>query len=203
MTKLSLRARIAVTLLATAVLASPAAALSLGEGGFSPADMDRSVSACQDFYQYAVGGWLRANPIPADYPSWGAFNELNERNREALHQILERLAKSDAPASSDEGKLGDFYASCMDEAAIEAQGARPLADELLRIAAIRMLPELTAEIARLQTYALASMTPASSATRKPFPARPGTPWSGRRAARSGRRPKDSQVPDVQCLDLLL
>ena len=152
MTKLSLRARITLTLLATAVLALPAAALSLGEGGFSPADMDKSVSACQDFYQYAVGGWLRANPIPADYPSWGAFNELNERNREALHQILERLAKSDAPASSNERKLGDFYASCMDEAAIEAQGARPLADELKRIDAIKALPELTAEISRLQTY---------------------------------------------------
>ena len=63
-----------------------------GSGGFQPSDMDKGAAACQDFYQYAVGGWLKANPIPADYPSWGAFNELNERNREALHQILERLA---------------------------------------------------------------------------------------------------------------
>ncbi len=85
--------------------------------------MDKGAAACQDFYQYAVGGWLKANPIPADYPSWGAFNELNERNREALHQILERLAASPGPEGSDERKLGDFWSSCMDETAIEAQGA--------------------------------------------------------------------------------
>lgn len=139
-------------LIALAVPASALTPLGAGEGGFSPSDMDKSAVACQDFYQYAVGGWLKANPIPADYPSWGAFNELNERNRESLHQILDRLSKSQSPAGSDERKLGDFYASCMDEASIEAQGARPLADELARIAAIQNLPALQAEVARLQSY---------------------------------------------------
>ena len=152
MQKLSLRSRAAAAPLVIAILVSPTNALSAAEGGFSLADMDTSASACRNFYQYAVGGWLKANPIPADYPSWGAFNELSERNREALHQILERLAKSDAAAGSEERKLGDFYASCMDETAIETQGAKPLADELARIAAIRTLPELAAEIAHLQTY---------------------------------------------------
>jgi putative endopeptidase len=134
--------------LATPALARPAG----GVGGFQPADMDRSADACQDFYRYAVGGWLQANPIPPDYPSWGAFNELNERNRDALRRILERLAAAGAPPDSDERKLGDFYASCIDEAAIETQGAGPLADELARIAAIKTLPELAAEIAHLQTF---------------------------------------------------
>lgn len=135
-----------------ALLAFPAAGLSPGEGGFEPSDMDTTAPACGDFYRYAVGGWLQKNPIPADYPSWGAFNELAERNRDALRQILERLATTPGPAGSEERKLGDFYASCMDEATIEAQGVKPLAAELHRIAAIGTLPELTAEISRLQTY---------------------------------------------------
>jgi len=142
----------AAALVLTALIALPARGLPSGSGGFEPADMDTSASACRDFYRYAVGGWLQKNPVPADYPSWGAFNELAERNREALHQILERLAKSQAPAGSDERKLGDFYGTCMDEASIEAQGARPLANELHRIAAVATLPQLEAEIARLQTF---------------------------------------------------
>ena len=135
-----------------AALATPALALPPGEGGFKPSDMDTKVPACRDFYQHAVGGWLQANPVPAEYASWGAFNELNERNRETLRQILKRLARADAPAGSDERKLGDFFASCMDEAAVEANGAKPLAEEVSRIAAVKTLPELTAEIAHLQSF---------------------------------------------------
>ena len=130
-------------------LANPAVA---ADGGFQPSDMDKTVSACKDFYHYAVGGWLKANPIPEDFPSWGGFNELNERNREALHQILERLAKSNAAVGSEERKLGDFYASCMDEAAIEAAGVKPLQAEFARIAAIKTLPDLEAEVAHLQSF---------------------------------------------------
>jgi len=144
--------RAAAALVLAAWTAFPAIGLPPGTGGFEPSDMDASASACREFYRYAVGGWLQKNPVPADYPSWGAFNELNERNREALRQILERLSKSQAPAGSDERKLGDFYGSCMDEASIEAQGARPLAEELRRIAAITTLPELEAEIAHLQAF---------------------------------------------------
>jgi putative endopeptidase len=104
--------------------AAPAAAAIRG---LDPGDMDPSAPPCGDFYRYADGGWVKKNPIPADYPSWGAFNELDERNRETLHQTLEKLAAG-APAApgSEERKLGDFYASCMDEAAIEAAGISPL-----------------------------------------------------------------------------
>jgi putative endopeptidase len=144
--------RAAAVLFLAALIAFPAAGRPPGSGGFEPSEMDTSASACRDFYRYAVGGWLQKNPLPADYPSWGAFNELAERNRDALRQILERLEKSDAPPGSDERKLGDFYGSCMDEAAIEAQGARPLAEDLRRVSAITTLPELEAEIARLQTF---------------------------------------------------
>jgi putative endopeptidase len=96
------------------------------------------------------GGWVE-NPIPADYPSWGAFNELDERNRETLHQPLEKLAAGPPATPGSEGrKLGDFYASCMDEAAIETAGISPLQGELDRITAIRDRATLQEEIGRLQ-----------------------------------------------------
>ncbi len=126
---------------------SPAAAPTRG---LDPGDMDPGAPACGDFYRYADGGWLKKNPIPADYPSWGAFNELDERNREILHQTLEKLAAGPPAAGSEERKLADFYASCMDEPAIEAAGIAPLTEELDRIGAIRDRASLQQEIARLQ-----------------------------------------------------
>ncbi|HLN59754.1 MAG TPA: M13 family metallopeptidase, partial [Thermoanaerobaculia bacterium] len=120
--------------------------------------MDPSAPPCDDFYRYADGGWLKKNPVPADYPSWGAFNELDERNREILHQTLERLAAGPPPpAGSEERKLADFYASCMDEPAIEAAGIMPLRGELDRIAAIRDVASLQEEIARLQERGVSAL----------------------------------------------
>ncbi|MGE5278422.1 MAG: M13 family metallopeptidase [Acidobacteriota bacterium] len=121
--------------------------------GIDPADMNPAARPCENFYQYAVGGWLEKNPIPADYPSWGSFADLEQRNIASLRQILEALAEKSpsTPAGSEERKLGDFYAACMDEKAIEAQGVEPLKPEFDRIERISSLPELQAEIARLQT----------------------------------------------------
>ncbi|MDQ1523881.1 MAG: putative endopeptidase, partial [Pyrinomonadaceae bacterium] len=78
--------------------------------------VDRNVAPCQDFYQYAVGGWLAANPIPASFASWGTDSVLAEKNREVLHEILEAASKNTKAAKgSSEQKVGDFYASCMAE----------------------------------------------------------------------------------------
>src|SRR5712671_7897639 len=90
---------------------------------FDVNNIDTKAAACTDFYQYANGGWLAANPIPAAYPAWGVANILNEKNRDVLRQILEAAAKnSSVLKGSNEQKVGDYYASCMDEAKIEAEG---------------------------------------------------------------------------------
>jgi putative endopeptidase len=113
--------------------------------------LDKTCKPCEDFYHYASGEWLSKNPVPAAYPSWGRFNELAERNRELLHQILEgAAANTKASAGSNEQKIGDFYASCMDEKQINAAGAKPLDVEFARIDSIRSPGQLQAEIARLQ-----------------------------------------------------
>src|SRR6266852_4097772 len=98
---------------------------------FDVANMDPKTAACADFYQYANGGWLKANPIPAAYPAWGVANVLNEKNRDVLHDILEAAAKNAAAKKgSNEQKVGDYYTSCMNEAKIEAGGLKPIQAEL-------------------------------------------------------------------------
>jgi putative endopeptidase len=114
--------------------------------------LDKTCKPCEDFFNYANGEWLKKNPVPAAYPSWGRFNELAERNREQLHGILESAAaNSKAPAGSNEQKIGDFYASCMDEKQINAAGAKPLDPEFGRIAALASVADLQTEMARLQS----------------------------------------------------
>jgi predicted metalloendopeptidase len=112
--------------------------------------MDTSAKPCQDFYQYANGKWLAANPIPADRSSWGAGSELYEKNQAVLHEILDDAAKNaSAPKGSAARLVGDFYRTGMDEAKIEAEGASPLADEFARIAAVKGAAGLQAELAHL------------------------------------------------------
>jgi putative endopeptidase len=134
-----------------AAVAISRAALAAPEvHGINPADMDPSVQACQDFNLYGNGGWLKANPIPADQSYWGSFTILEESNRESLHKVLEKVSKATNAPNTDDQKVGDFYVTCMDEAAIEAQGITPLKAELAAIDKISTVAQLQAEIARLQ-----------------------------------------------------
>jgi len=113
-------------------------------------NMDTKASACTDFYQYANGGWLAANPIPAAYPAWGLANILNEKNRDVLHEILEAAAKnSSVSKGSNEQKVGDYYASCMDEVKIEAAGLQPMQAEFDLVARVNDQKSLQAEIGHL------------------------------------------------------
>ena len=131
------------------------------ESGFHGVDLeilDKTCKPCEDFYHYASGAWLAKNPVPAAYPSWGRFNELAERNRELLHQILETsAANAHATPGSNEQKIGDFYASCMDEKQINADGIKPLDSEYTRINAIQSSLELQSEVARLQSLGVAAL----------------------------------------------
>jgi len=118
--------------------------------GFSLSNLDKSCKPCDNFYEFAMGGWMKANPIPAEYPSWGTFTQLRDNNLTALRTILDAAAAAHAPNGTNEQKIGDFYASCMDTSAIEAAGLKPIADDLSAIDAIKDRQSLDAEIARLQ-----------------------------------------------------
>ena len=112
--------------------------------------MDRTADPCEDFFQYATGGWVAAHPIPPEYPRWGSFDALALRNQEVLRGILEASAK--APEGSEARKLGDFYAAAMDEKKADELGAAPLKAELQAIAGIKDLPGLSREAAVLQHH---------------------------------------------------
>ena len=118
--------------------------------GFSLSNLDKSCKPCDNFYEFAMGGWMKANPIPAEYPSWGTFTQLRDNNLTALRTILDAAAAAHAPNGTNEQKIGDFYASCMDTSAIEAAGLKPIAGDLSAIDAIKDRQSLDAEIARLQ-----------------------------------------------------
>src|SRR5579863_5499204 len=120
--------------------------------GYPLSNMDHRASACTNFFQYAVGGWLKNNPIPPAYSAWGIDSVMMNENEATLHAILERAARErDAASGSSEQKIGDFYASCMNTSAIEADGAKALSPELKRIGAMENLSDLQAEAARLQS----------------------------------------------------
>jgi predicted metalloendopeptidase len=116
-------------------------------------NMDTSVKPQDDFYLYANGGWLKHNPVPPEYSRWGSFTELEEKNTEALRKIAEKAANThaDANVAPEVQKVGDYYASGMDEKTIEAARTKPLEDELKRIDAIKDRADLLKAIARLHT----------------------------------------------------
>ncbi|MGH9567140.1 MAG: M13 family peptidase, partial [Candidatus Angelobacter sp.] len=115
---------------------------------FDISALDKSADPCVDFYQYSCGSWMKNNPIPADQASWGRFNELAERNRAILRDILENAAKA-SKRTPNEQKIGDYYASCMDEAAINKKGTAVLKPDIDRIEAIKDKNELPGVVARL------------------------------------------------------
>jgi putative endopeptidase len=116
---------------------------------FSVDMLDKSIDPCNDFYAYACSKWLAKNPIPSDRPSWGRFDELQQRGQFVVRDILEKAAVDRPGRTVSEQKIGDYYASCMDESAIEKAGTKPLQQDFDSIAKIKSKQELTKEIVRL------------------------------------------------------
>ncbi len=124
---------------------------------FSAGNMDPAVDPRTDFAHYAWGSWAKANPIPADKSRWGAFNELDQYNQTALKGILETAAGRSHEPGSTEQKVGDFYASAMDTAAIEAAGLKPVATDLAQVAAIANLNDLAHAVADLHNQQVGAL----------------------------------------------
>jgi putative endopeptidase len=113
-------------------------------------NMDTTVKPGDDFFKYANGTWLRKNPIPAAYPSWGIGNVVQDELRDRMKKINEDALKANAAKGSNTQKIGDFYFSGMDTVNIEKQGLTPLKDELDKIDRIKDLKSLVEEFAHLQ-----------------------------------------------------
>src|SRR2546422_303567 len=107
--------------------------------------MDRSVDPCTDFYTYSCGGWMKKNPIPPDQSSWSAYGKLQDENTARLRDILESAATPSPQRNATDQKIGDYYAACMDEKAVEAAGIKPLQsyfDEIDRLSSKSQLAEV-------------------------------------------------------------
>jgi endothelin-converting enzyme/putative endopeptidase len=111
--------------------------------------LDKSADPCEDFYQYSCGGWMKANPLPADKSRYGRFGELLDHNQFVLKDILEKAAAGGAKRNMTDQKIGDYYASCMDETSINAAGLKPVAADLKAVDALTSKDGLTGLLVEL------------------------------------------------------
>ena len=109
---------------------------------FDASAIDKTADPCTNFYQYACGNWMKANPIPGDQVRWGRFNELGERNTYLLYTELKTAAAE--PKTPLQVKYGNFFAACMDTAEVDKLGSQPIQPALAAIADLKSSKDLAA-----------------------------------------------------------
>jgi endothelin-converting enzyme/putative endopeptidase len=142
-----------VFVLPSGIAQTPNGAASASQGnlrGLETAYIDKSADPCQDFFLYACGKFSTLHPIPPDRSSFGSGSLLADENERILHAILDKAAAGGAGRTPNEQKIGDYYASCLDTAAINREDLKPLQPELDRIAALKDKAELTSLLAHDQ-----------------------------------------------------
>jgi putative endopeptidase len=119
--------------------------------GLDVTSMDKTADPCVDFYQYSCGGWMKNNPIPSDQAHWSVYGKLHQDNQQFLWGILDQLSKQTNGRNANQQKIGDYFGACMDEAAVNKLGAKPLQPYFEQIAAMRSTKDLPAVLASLHT----------------------------------------------------
>ena len=114
--------------------------------------LDRSMSPGQDFYRFSCGGWLDANPMPDDYPSYGTYDELAEVNRKQLKELIDGITARDNAPGSDAARIADLYNLVMDTDRRDKDGIEPMKPYLERIRAIGSREELLDAMLELDPY---------------------------------------------------
>ncbi len=157
---MTLKALLALATAALALVPFATAQQPLSAMPYSPSldlsSLDRSIDPCTDFYKFSCGGWQTKNPIPADQATWSVYGKLANDNQQFLWGILKEDAVATTNRSPVQQKVGDFFAACMDTAAIDAAGLKPLAPQLARIDDLHSRPELVKAIATLEHTAMGS-----------------------------------------------
>ncbi len=134
----------------------PGVRVTLADVGLEASSLDRTADPCGDFYQFACGGWLAHNPIPSDRARWARFSEIEEKNIAAIKTLLEDAAKGLGGDASTK-KLGDYYASCMDEPALERAGTtaiKPLLDRAAKVKDARTWAAMVVELHKAGIWAV-------------------------------------------------
>ena len=137
-----------ISMLCAVLPAQPAPAELPKLEHFSPDQVDKTLDPCNDFFQYACSKWIKGNPIPPDQAGWGTFNALAIWNIAAVHNTLEQAATASSRTPVEQ-MAGDYYASCMDETAINKAGLAPLQPMLDRIAKLKTTAELPEVVAAI------------------------------------------------------